>query len=98
MEKNRTQLLPGEKNKQTVALSVNSDQAAFYWCGFYSAKDTLLDDQGRYYFKECFIEGSIDFIFVNGRSLYAFSNTVGTKKKLTKGSYNYFCEQSEWSS
>lgn len=30
----------------------------------------MLDDQFRHYFKECFIQGSIDFIFGNGRSLY----------------------------
>ena len=44
--------------------------AAFWGCGFFGAQDTLLDDQLRHYFKECFIEGSIDFIFWDGRSLY----------------------------
>ncbi|KAF2313081.1 hypothetical protein GH714_009141 [Hevea brasiliensis] len=39
-------------------------------CGFYGAQDTLCDDAGRHYFKECYIEGSIDFIFGNGRSMY----------------------------
>jgi len=53
-----------------VALRVTGDQAAFYGCGFYGAQDTLNDDSGRHYFKECFIQGSIDFIFGNARSLY----------------------------
>jgi len=53
-----------------VALRVTGDQAAFYGCGFYGAQDTLNDDGGRHYFKECLIQGSIDFIFGNGRSLY----------------------------
>ncbi|KAF6150581.1 hypothetical protein GIB67_030382, partial [Kingdonia uniflora] len=35
-----------------------------------SFQDTLLDVPGKHYFKECFIQGSIDFIFGNGRSLY----------------------------
>ncbi|KAK8473595.1 hypothetical protein PHAVU_001G183100 [Phaseolus vulgaris] len=35
-----------------------------------SFKDTLNDDGGRHYFKECLIQGSIDFIFGNARSLY----------------------------
>ncbi|KAL2487309.1 putative pectinesterase 15 [Abeliophyllum distichum] len=61
---------PGEVGAQAVALRISGDQAAFYGCGFYGAQDTLNDDQGRHYFKECFIQGSIDFIFGNGRSLY----------------------------
>lgn len=55
---------------QAVALRVTGDQAAFYGCGFYGAQDTLNDDRGKHYFKECLIQGSIDFIFGNGRSLY----------------------------
>lgn len=54
-----------------MALRIGGDQAAFYGCGFYGAQDTLNDDRGRHYFKECFIQGSIDFIFGNARSLYA---------------------------
>ncbi|XP_071720267.1 probable pectinesterase 15 [Rutidosis leptorrhynchoides] len=60
----------GEVGAQALALRIAGDQAAFYGCGFYGAQDTLHDDKGRHYFKECFIEGSIDFIFGNGRSLY----------------------------
>ncbi|KHN02285.1 Putative pectinesterase 15 [Glycine soja] len=61
---------PGVVGAQAVALRVTGDQAAFYGCGFYGAQDTLNDDGGRHYFKECFIQGSIDFIFGNARSLY----------------------------
>ncbi|RHN48572.1 putative pectinesterase [Medicago truncatula] len=61
---------PGEVGAQAVALRVTGDQAAFYGCGFYGAQDTLNDDSGRHYFKECFIQGSIDFIFGNARSFY----------------------------
>lgn len=60
----------GAVGAQALALRIAGDQAAFYGCGFYGAQDTLHDDRGRHYFKECFIEGSIDFIFGNGRSLY----------------------------
>lgn len=62
---------PGEVGAQAVALRISGDQAAFYGCGFYGAQDTLNDDRGRHYFKECWIQGSIDFIFGNARSLYA---------------------------
>jgi pectin methylesterase-like acyl-CoA thioesterase len=55
---------------QAVALRIAGDRAAFYGCGFYGAQDTLNDDHGRHYFVECFIQGSIDFIFGSARSLY----------------------------
>ncbi|EEF42839.1 Pectinesterase PPE8B precursor, putative [Ricinus communis] len=61
---------PGEVGGQAVAIRVGGDQAAFYGCGFYGAQDTLNDDHGRHYFKECYIQGSIDFIFGNARSLF----------------------------
>ncbi|ONM53688.1 probable pectinesterase 15 [Zea mays] len=61
---------PGDAGGQAVALRVRGDQAAFYWCGFYSSQDTLLDEQGRHFFRGCYVEGSIDFIFGNARSLY----------------------------
>ncbi|KAF3335746.1 putative pectinesterase 14 [Carex littledalei] len=61
---------PGDEGGQAVALRIAGDQAAFYGCGFYGAQDTLLDEKGRHFFRECFIEGSIDFIWGNGRSLY----------------------------
>lgn len=61
---------PGAVGAQAVALRISADVAAFYGCGFYGAQDTLYDDAGRHYFKECFIEGSIDFIFGHARSLY----------------------------
>ena len=61
---------PGMVGAQAVALRIAGDMAAFYGCGFYGAQDTLYDESGRHYFRECFIQGSIDFIFGNGRSLY----------------------------
>ncbi|KAG0451569.1 hypothetical protein HPP92_015684 [Vanilla planifolia] len=61
---------PGDKGAQAVALRVGGDQAAFWGCGFFGAQDTLHDDQGRHYFNECYIQGSIDFIFGDARSFY----------------------------
>ncbi|CAB4287312.1 unnamed protein product [Prunus armeniaca] len=61
---------PGRIGAQAVALRIAGDQAAFYGCGFYGAQDTLNDDRGRHYFSECFIQGSIDFIFGKAKSLY----------------------------
>ncbi|KAL2931253.1 putative pectinesterase 8 [Bienertia sinuspersici] len=61
---------PGAVGAQAVAIRIGGDQAAFWGCGFFGAQDTLHDDRGRHYFKDCYIQGSIDFIFGNGRSLY----------------------------
>ncbi|XP_002979836.2 probable pectinesterase 53 [Selaginella moellendorffii] len=78
----------GVQGAQAVALRVSSDRAAFYGCGFYGFQDTLFDDQGRHYFKECFIEGSIDFICGSGRSLYENCelHSVANPSKKVSGS------------
>ncbi|CAI9268026.1 unnamed protein product [Lactuca saligna] len=55
---------------QALALRIAGDQAAFYNCGFHGFQDTLNDAEGRHYFKQCYIEGTVDFIFGNARSVY----------------------------
>ncbi|KAJ7559490.1 hypothetical protein O6H91_04G087300 [Diphasiastrum complanatum] len=61
---------PGAIGKQAVALRVNGNKAAFYNCQILGAQDTLFDAAGLHLFKNCFIQGTIDFIFGNGQSLY----------------------------
>ncbi|GLJ39179.1 hypothetical protein SUGI_0798620 [Cryptomeria japonica] len=53
-----------------VAIRVSGDRSAFYNCRFLGYQDTVLDDSGRHYFKNCFIQGGVDFICGNGQSLY----------------------------
>ncbi|KAE8671751.1 putative pectinesterase 68 [Hibiscus syriacus] len=77
--------MPGMQGWQAVAFRISGDKAYFSGCGFYGAQDTLCDDAGRHYFKECYIEGSIDFIFGNGRSMY----------KLKGKEESFFSYQSE---
>ncbi|KAK8940070.1 putative pectinesterase 68 [Platanthera guangdongensis] len=67
--------LPGMEGWQAAAFRISGDKAYFFGCGFYGAQDTLCDDTGRHYFKDCYIEGSIDFIFGNGQSLYKDRNS-----------------------
>ncbi|XP_022982962.1 probable pectinesterase 15 [Cucurbita maxima] len=76
---------PGTVGGQAVALRIVGDEAAFYGCGFYGAQDTLYDDKGRHYFKECFIQGSIDFIFGNARSLYDGCSIKSIAKEMMNG-------------
>ncbi|KAI5080892.1 hypothetical protein GOP47_0004075 [Adiantum capillus-veneris] len=61
---------PGAVGRQAVALRISGDKASFISCNFYGAQDTLYDNKGRHYFKGCFIQGSIDFIFGDGQSYY----------------------------
>ncbi|KAI3938843.1 hypothetical protein MKW98_018300 [Papaver atlanticum] len=76
---------PGDVGAQALAIKISGDQAAFYGCGFYGAQDTLHDDQGRHYFKECYIQGSIDFIFGNARSLYEDCTINSIAKEVPDG-------------
>ncbi|XP_066368211.1 probable pectinesterase 53 isoform X2 [Miscanthus floridulus] len=61
---------PGALGKQGVALRISADNAVFVGCNFLGAQDTLYDHLGRHYYRDCYIEGSVDFIFGNALSLY----------------------------
>ncbi|KAL1325671.1 hypothetical protein HN51_035726 [Arachis hypogaea] len=60
----------GAVGKQAVALRISGDTAMFLGCKFLGAQDTLYDHLGRHYYKDCYIEGSVDFIFGNALSLF----------------------------
>lgn len=67
-------------------MRIAGDKGAFYDCKFYGAQDTLYDQEGRHYFKNCYIEGSIDFIFGDGKSIYqvrTLSNSHDSKVKTS---------------
>ena len=72
---------PGATGKQAVALRVSADNAAFVGCKFLGAQDTLYDHSGRHYYKECYIEGSVDFIFGNALSLYEVRTLSSTQSR-----------------
>jgi len=59
---------------QAVALAVNANRASFYNSRFLGRQDTVyLTGEGkRQYFKDCYIEGTTDFIF--GRATVVFDN------------------------
>ncbi|KAL3734169.1 hypothetical protein ACJRO7_023505 [Eucalyptus globulus] len=58
---------------KAVALRVSGDRVAFLACRITSHQDTLLDDVGRHYYSNCYIEGNVDFIFGNVASLFQIS-------------------------
>jgi pectinesterase len=63
---------------QAVALLVDADRAMFLNCRFLGWQDTLFVNGGRQFFKDCYIEGHVDFIF--GSASAVFENcTVHSK-------------------
>ena len=69
--KNTASLPPiGSSNQQAVALRISGDAAVFMGCQFIGTQDTLYDHKGRHYFQDCYIAGSMDFIFGDGLSMY----------------------------
>ncbi|XP_044512504.1 putative pectinesterase 63 [Mangifera indica] len=61
-------------DQQAVALRISEDKTAFHNCKFIGYQDTLCDFVGRHIFRDCYIEGPVDFIFGDGQSLYLNSN------------------------
>ncbi|PIN08953.1 Pectinesterase, partial [Handroanthus impetiginosus] len=55
---------------QAVAMRIDGDGASFYNCKFYGFQDTVCDNRGKHLFKDCYVEGTVDFIFGSGQSLY----------------------------
>ncbi|OON68022.1 hypothetical protein B0919_15285 [Hymenobacter sp. CRA2] len=69
---------------QAVAVLVNADRAAFKNCRFLGNQDTVYtkgNGTPRHYFKDCYIDGNVDFIF--GSSVALFENCVVYAKART---------------
>lgn len=66
---------------QAVALHVEADRAAFFDCRLSGNQDTLYTgrENARNYFKNCYIEGTVDFIF--GESTVWFESCIIHSKK-----------------
>lgn len=57
---------------QALAIYIGGDKAVFNNCRFIGWQDTMYGGRSRQYFKDCYIEGSTDFIF--GPSTAFFEN------------------------
>ena len=63
---------------QAVALFVDAERATFENCRFLGWQDTLFVNGGRHFFKDCYIEGHVDYIF--GTASAVFENcTIHSK-------------------
>jgi pectinesterase len=58
------------QGSQAVAISVHSDCAEFRNCRFLGWQDTLYAAWGRQYYRDCHIEGHVDFIFGNAAAVF----------------------------
>ncbi|MDX8045748.1 pectinesterase family protein [Gracilibacillus sp. S3-1-1] len=60
------------KNVQAVAFRTAeaSNHTKIIGCRFKGYQDTLLVDKGTHYFKDCMIEGAVDFIFGAGQAVF----------------------------
>ena len=75
---------------QALAINVNGDRCAFKNCRFLGGQDTVLTNKaaGRQYFKNCYIDGTVDFIF--GSAIAVFDSCIIYAKDrvdLTANSY-----------
>jgi len=55
---------------QAVAVLVEADRAVFKNCRFLGWQDTLYAKNGRQYYRDCYIEGHVDYIFGQAAALF----------------------------
>ncbi|KAF9617787.1 hypothetical protein IFM89_038759 [Coptis chinensis] len=81
----------GPQNHQAVALRSGSDLSVFYRCGFEGYQDTLYVHSQRQFYKECYIYGTVDFIF--GNAAVVFQNCMIFARKGMLGQQNVVTAQ-----
>ncbi|KAF8387678.1 hypothetical protein HHK36_026332 [Tetracentron sinense] len=79
----------GPNNMQAVALMSESNSSAYYKCRFLGYQDTLYAKNGRQFYRECEIYGTVDFIFGNAAvvlqnsKIYARKPLLGQSNTIT---------------
>ncbi|KAI9033769.1 pectin lyase fold/virulence factor [Phycomyces nitens] len=74
-------LFPQNGGMANLALNLAATQASFYNVKFYGYQDTLLVNRGATgFFKKCYVEGSVDYIWGEGTAVFEHS-TIATNRK-----------------
>ncbi|MGC8540014.1 MAG: pectinesterase family protein [Phycisphaerae bacterium] len=70
---------PGAATVQALAILSEGDQEAFTNCNFIGFQDTMYLANGRSYFQNCFVNGTVDYVFGNGTAVFQNStlNSAG---------------------
>ena len=55
---------------QALAFYISADRAVFHNCRFLGGQDTLFAGGGRQYYKDCYIEGWVDFIYADATAVF----------------------------
>lgn len=55
---------------QALALRLDGDRATIRNCRLLGWQDTLRSEKGRHYFRDCYIEGRVDFIYGGGTAVF----------------------------
>lgn len=81
----------GPLRGQAVALRSASDLSVFYRCAIQGYQDTLMVHSQRQFYRECYIYGTIDFIF--GNAAVVFQNCLIYVRRPLKGQVNVITAQ-----
>jgi pectin methylesterase-like acyl-CoA thioesterase len=57
-------------NGKAVAATIIGNNSAIFDCSFLGYQDTLWDALGRHYYKNCYIQGEVDFNFGQAQSYF----------------------------
>jgi len=63
---------------QALAVRVEGDRVVFRHCRFLGWQDTILDNRGRHYYRDCYVAGHVDFIFGGGTAFFDTSTASET--------------------
>lgn len=81
----------GPQGYQAVALRGSADYLVFYRCSFEGYQDTLYALSSRQFYRDCIIEGTVDFIF--GNAIASFQSCRLRARRPLKGQQNTLTAQ-----
>ncbi|XP_010442655.1 PREDICTED: probable pectinesterase/pectinesterase inhibitor 60 [Camelina sativa] len=81
----------GPAKGQAVALRSSSDLSIFFRCSIEGYQDTLMVHSQRQFYRECYIYGTVDFIF--GNAAVVLQNCIILPRRPLKGQANVITAQ-----